>query len=207
MTPALTRLKMTFLDLLSLNRGHFSLESGLHGDVWFDLEPIFVRPNLLRPFTDKLAGLLSRYDLSAVCGALVGGAFVGYSIAIRLGIDFFYTERLSSGASGSQTVAYRIPKALRSAVANRKIGIVDDVINAGSAVTNTCRELRSLGANPVVLASILTVGGPSPKQLSNEFPPVVSLEHIESNLWDSKQCPLCSSGVPLKDPYDPDSRR
>lgn len=191
----------TFQDLLSINRGHFALESGLHGDVWFDLETVFARPDLLQPFINRLAKLLSTYGLSAVCGALVGGAFVGYSVAIQLGIDFFYAERFSSDIPDSQAVAYRIPKALRSAVADRRIGIIDDVINAGSAVTKTYTELRSLGANPVVMGSILTVGGPFPKRLSSEFPPVLSLEHLESNLWDPKQCPLCRSGVSLVDPY------
>jgi orotate phosphoribosyltransferase len=196
-------MKRTFIDMLSINRGHFALESGLHGDIWFDLENVFVRPALVEPFADGLAKLLSPYNLSALCGALVGGAFVAYSVALRLGIDFIYTERSVSNAStSSPRVDYRVPKPLRSAVANRRIGVVDDVINAGSAVIKTCEDLRSFGGNPIVMASILTVGGPFPKQLSNEFPPVVSLEHLESNLWDPNQCPLCSSGVSLVDPYD-----
>jgi orotate phosphoribosyltransferase len=196
-------MKGTFIDLLSINRGHFALESGLHGDIWFDLENVFVRPPFVEPFADGLAKLLSPYDLSALCGALVGGAFVAYSIALRLGIDFFYTERsVYKASTGSERVDYRIPKPLRSAVANRRIGIVDDVINAGSAVIKTCEDLRSLGGNPIVMASILTVGGSSPKQLSSELPPVVSLEHLESNLWDPEQCPLCRSGIPLVKPYD-----
>jgi orotate phosphoribosyltransferase len=197
----------TFLDFLTVNKGHYALESGLHGDVWFDLEIAYIHPHLLRAFTDRLATLLSDYDLSGICGALVGGAFVGYSVATKLGIDFLYTERYISNANGLETVTYRLPKGLRSAVANRRIGIVDDVINAGSAVTKTCKELRSLGANPVVIGSILTVGGESPKRLSDEFPPVVSLEHLESGLWLPLECPLCNSGTQLIDPYETDVRK
>jgi orotate phosphoribosyltransferase len=196
----------SFLDFLTVNKGHYALESGLHGDVWFDLEVAYIHPQLLRSFTDRLATQLSEYDLSAICGALVGGAFVGYSVATKLGIDFFYTDRYISNANGLETVTYRLPKGLRSAVANRKIGVVDDVINAGSAVTKTCKELRSLGANPVVIGSILTVGGKSPTRLSDEFPPVVSLEHLESGLWLPLECPLCNSGIQLTDPYETDVR-
>ena len=196
-------MKGSFIDLLSINRGHFALESGLHGDVWFDLENVFVRPSSIEPFIGDLAKLLSEYDLSALCGALVGGAFVAYSVALRMGVDFFYTERtVGKTSTGSKRIDYRVPRPLHSAVANRRIGIVDDVINAGSAVIKTCEDLRSLGGNPIVMASILTVGGPSPKQLSNEYPPVVSLEHLESNLWPASECPLCRSGVPLVDPYE-----
>ena len=195
-----------FLDFLTVNKGHYALESGLHGDVWFDLEIAYVHPQLLRPFTDSLSTLLSEYDLSAICGALVGGAFVGHAVATKLGIDFFYTDRYISNANGIETVTYRLPKGLRSAVANRKIGVVDDVINAGSAVIKTCKELHSLGANPVVIGSILTVGGKPPKRLSHEFPPVVSLEHLESGLWQPMECPLCNSGIQLTDPYETDVR-
>lgn len=119
-------MKESFQELLTINRGHFALESGLHGDVWFDLENVFLRPALLQPFIDRLAGRLSKYDLSAVCGALVGGAFVGYAAANLLGIDFFYTEReVSDMADGALAVSYRLPKPIRQTVAGRRIGVVD----------------------------------------------------------------------------------
>ena len=194
-------MKDTFLDLLSVNKGHYALESGLHGDVWFDLEIAFIHPHSLQPFIDRLADILSGYNISAVCGALVGGAFLAYSIAQRLEIDFLYTERDICIVNGVQIVSYRLPSALRSKAVNRRIGVIDDAINAGSAVTKTCDELRSSGAKPVVLASILTVGGQPLKVLSDEYPEVVSLEHLESNLWEPRQCPLCKSGVALIDPY------
>ena len=192
----------SFKELLQINRGHFRLESGLHGDVWFDLELAFIRPTLLRPFTDRLAGLLEEYDLAIVCGALVGGAFVAYSIAERLGIHFVYTERHVTALDGTKfEVSYRLPQSVRSAVAGRRIGIIDDVINAGSAVTKTYRELKQHGADPVVIASILTVGDMARGQPSEEYPPIVALEHLESNLWKPSNSPLCKSGTPIVDPY------
>ena len=45
----------SFLDFLTVKKGHYALESGLHGDVWFDLEVAYIRPQLLRLFIDKLA--------------------------------------------------------------------------------------------------------------------------------------------------------
>ena len=190
-----------FRDLLLINKGHFALESGLHGDVWFDLEPAFAQPKLLRTFTEGLAALLSRYEIECVCGALVGGALFAYSIAEQMGIEFLYSERHVSAANGYRTVTYRVPNPLRSAVANRRIAVVDDVINAGSAVTKTCDDLRSLGAEPVVLASVLTVGGEKPKQLEAKYPAVLSLEHLEGSLWSPAECPLCAAGMRLVDPY------
>ncbi len=192
----------SFQGLLNINRGHFQLESGLHGDVWFDLERVFLHPKVLMPFTRGLAALLSTYDLSIVCGAMVGGSFVAYSIAETLGLDFIYTERHVGDHPGARyEVSYKLPQSLRSAVANQRVGIVDDVINAGSAVTKTYEELKSCGATAVVCAALLTVGGQGPKRLSDEYPPIVALEHLESSLWKRSDCPLCRSGKPLTDPY------
>jgi orotate phosphoribosyltransferase len=194
---------MAFIDLLSIQRGHFALESGLHGDIWFDLEPVFTRPSFLKPFTDGLGEMLLSHDVSAVCGACTGGAFIAYSIAIQYGMDFFYTERhVNPIENGASKVEYRLPKSLRAAVADRSIAVIDDVINAGSAVMKTFEELRLCGANPTVFASILTVGGPSIKRFSGGYPQVISLEHLESNLWEPRTCPLCRSGIRLTDPYD-----
>jgi len=192
----------SFQGMLDINRGHFLLESGLHGDVWIDLEKVFLHPYVLMPFINKLASLVSAYDLSTVCGAMVGGAFVAYSVAETLGLEFTYTERHVNAHQGAQyEVRYELPQTLRSAVADRRVGIIDDVINAGSAVKRTYEELKSCGATTVVLASLLTVGGKSPKRLSGEYPPIVTLEHLESNLWKPSDCPLCNSGKPLIDPY------
>ena len=130
----------SFQKLLVINRGHFLLESGLHSDVWFDLDTVFLHPNLLTPLIKELAALIDPYGLSTICGAMVGGAFIAYLVAEALGLEFVYTERHVNIDHGARyEVSYELPQALRSAVAVRKVGIIDDVINAGSAVTKTYR--------------------------------------------------------------------
>jgi len=191
----------SILELLSVRRGHFALESGLHGDAWFDLEPLFLEPARLAPFLADLAELLTPWRLDGVCGAMSGGAFVAFAVASVLGIDFLYSERLVvPGRSRASAVDYRVPRALRPAAQGRRLAVVDDAINAGSAVTKTCDDLRSAGAAPVVMASLLTVGGTAPKKLEG-YPEVVALQHMESNLWQPVECPLCRSDEPLADPY------
>ena len=174
----------------------------MHGDVWFDLETILLHPSRLSPFTRKLAALLSNRNISAVCGAFSGGAFTAFAIAEQLGLEFLYTERhVVRPSADRKVVDYKLPIELRRAVRDKKVAVVDDVINAGSAAIKTFRELVSLGAYPVVMAALLTVGGPSPKRLDGQYPPIVALEHLESNLWNPSTCPLCASRVPITDPY------
>ncbi len=176
----------------------------MHGDVWFDLEGVYTRPRDLEAFVMELSRLMATYDIDAVCGALVGGAFIGYSIALKLGVGFLFTERFESRLPGNEMkVDYRLPKTLQPVVAGKRVAIVDDVINAGSAVLKTHSQLVRHAARPVVLASLLTVGGKPPKVLPGNEVPIVTLDHLESNLWGPKDCPLCRSGVPLADPYAP----
>jgi orotate phosphoribosyltransferase len=41
------------IEALAARRGHFRLESGHHGELWLDLDPLFARPARLAPFTDR----------------------------------------------------------------------------------------------------------------------------------------------------------
>src|SRR5438132_823590 len=141
--------------LLRARNGHFLMESGHHCDLWLDLDLLFVRPARLEPFVQALAGRLSPHALEALCGPMTGGAFVAQAVASKLDLEFIFTERLEKPESG---VEYRIPRALRPAVRGRKVGIVDDVVNAGSAVRATYGDLVSCGAEPVVVGSLLALG-------------------------------------------------
>src|SRR5947209_33053 len=60
------------LALLPRRRGHFRLESGHHGDLWLDLDSLFLRPARLRRFAAALALPFTDLAIEAVCGPLEG---------------------------------------------------------------------------------------------------------------------------------------
>jgi len=134
------------LGLLTARRGHFLLESGHHGDLWLDLELLFHDPNRIRPLCAALAQRLRPFELDALCGPLVEGAFVALMVASELDLTFSYSERFRKASQDSLFPAgYRVPNALRHAVQGRRIAIVNDVINAGSAVRGTFEDLEACG--------------------------------------------------------------
>src|SRR5437867_1326114 len=137
------------VSLLAMRKGHFQLESGHHGDLWLDLELLCLRPKAVRRFAAELARRLSRHDVGAVCGPLVEGAFVALMVASELDVEFSYSERFANLQSDAlYPVEYRIPRALRATVRRRRVAIVNDVINAGSAVRGTFADLKACGAAP-----------------------------------------------------------
>lgn len=183
-------MRQDLADLLHERQGHFEYESGHHGDRWLELERLFVRPQSVRPLVRELADRVSRHKPEIICGPLVEGAFVGLMAAEELGLEFIYTERLAEPAG---VVSYRLPAGLRS-LANRRVAVVNDVVNAGSAVGGTLRELLKCSAQPAVIATLLSLGD-RPERLAQEHG--VSLEALTReamNIWEPNDCPLCNLG-------------
>jgi orotate phosphoribosyltransferase len=133
--PANESFQEGFLTLLQARHGHFKFESGHHGNLWLDLDQLFLHPKGIQRFVAELAHKLSAFNIDAVCGPMVGGALVAQNIAVELGIEFFYTERVGIQNSDALYAAtYHLPSHLRKPINGKHIAIVDDVINAGSAV-------------------------------------------------------------------------
>ncbi len=190
-----------FLSLVAARRGHFQLESGHHAALWLDLDALFVQPARLRPFVAELAAGLERYEVTGVCGPLLGGAFLAQVLASSLDVEFFFTERIMPSESGGLYRAqYRLPPTLCDLVSGNPIAIVDDVISAGSAVRGTYTELRACGARPVVVGALLQLGSAARRFFDPEGVPLESVVKMDFDLWMPAECPLCAAHAPLEDP-------
>src|SRR5580704_8824090 len=108
------RLDEELLALFPRRQGHFRLESGHHGDLWLDLDPLFLRPTRLRRFAAVLALRFNDLGIEAVCGPLVGGAFLAQAVAAELDVEFYHTERVATTDDGGLYSAnYRLSPTLR----------------------------------------------------------------------------------------------
>ncbi len=188
------------LELLSPRRGHFLLESGHHGDLWLDLESLCFLPRRAQAIAAQLAQPLSKMEVDVVCGPLVEGAFVGLMVALQLNVQFLYSERFARPAEGGLFPAgYRIPAPLREGLRGKRVAIVNDVINAGSATLGTFTDLQDCGAVVVAIGALLVLGTAAPVFASSKNIPLWSVAALPNNLWTAEECPLCVSGVPLED--------
>jgi orotate phosphoribosyltransferase len=186
------------LDLMQPRKGHFKLESGYHGELWLDLDSLFLRPRRLEPFVLELARRLSAHGVDAVCGPLEGGAFLAQVIARELDLEFLYSARSGPPRSeGLYTVEYRLPAALRGAARGRRVAVVDDVVSAGSAVRGTIADLRARGAEPVVAGALLVLSSPASGTASLDLP-LERVEALRSAMWAPSECPMCAALEPLE---------
>lgn len=178
--------------LLAARTGHFRYESGHHGDSWLELDSMFSNPAALQPCIVELGRRLAAHRIDAVCGPLVGGAFVARALALEIGAAFFYAERFEG-----PPLAYRIPDAQRDRLHGKRVALVDDAINAGSAVGATLAELHACGAIPVVLGALIVFGGAAAQIARENHLALEALSPRTRQLWPATECPFCARGVPL----------
>jgi orotate phosphoribosyltransferase len=188
------------LELLSARTGHFLLESGHHGELWLDLESLCLRPPLVQDVADELAESIAPLGIDAVCGPLVEGAFVGLLVALKLRVQFVYSERFARPAeNGLFPAGYRIPATLREGLRGKRVAIINDVINAGSAVRGTFDDLKECGATVSAIGALLVLGTAAAEFASSKNVPLKSIAAMPNRLWTPQECPLCASDVALQD--------
>lgn len=187
-------IERSVLDALAASRGHFLYESGHHGDLWLELEQLFVDARQARGWATALAGQAAACRPEFVCGPLTGGALIAHSLAAELGAGFIFAER-SVPAPGS--VRYYIPESLRGALSGRRVLLVDDAVNAGSALRSTLADLLVCRARVAGLAALLTLGEAASQIAKQYGVPLFTLASLDRKLWEPDECPLCRSGTPL----------
>ncbi len=186
---------------LPAREGHFLLESGYHTDVWLTLDALFVRPRDVAPLVRTLAGRLERHGVSAICGPLLGGAFLAQAVATMLGSDFYFSEPVTR--HGRRTLCdaeYRIPSEIRRLMRGQRIAVVDDVMSAGSSVRATASAAAAAGATIGAVGTLLVLGTVGLDYFAGLGIPVESLGQRDFALWAPPACPLCATGTPLERP-------
>ena len=192
-----------FYSLVTARRGHFVMESGLHGEQWLDLDALFADGARIQPFIDALGALLRRYGVNAVCGPMVGGAFLAQRLAGLLDVEFWYTEP-TRPAAGSELfrARYRLPAAFQTRLPHGRVAIVDDIMSAGSSLRATYGALREHGMEVVVVGALMVQGHRGAEFFAVENIPVDAVVRDESRMWAPNECPLCREGVPAEKASD-----
>ena len=189
------------LDALPFRRGHFRLESGLHSEMWLELDALFAEPRAVAPLVAALAERLRPHAVSVVCGPLTGGAFLAQALAAALGVGFAYAEpRRSEGDSGLFRAAYALPPTLRARLRGVRVAVVDDVISAGSSVRAAISALEEAGAATAVVGTLLLLGDAAAAHLGARGIAVEALTRRAFTLWTPEDCPHCRQSLALEDP-------
>jgi orotate phosphoribosyltransferase len=190
------------VELLDGRSGHFQLESGHHGELWLDLDGLMLRPALLLPYVEVLAGRLAEaVEFDGVCGPLLGGALIASAVAATLDRELYVAEPAPpAGRTGDLFQArYAVPPPVRTRLAGRRVAVIDDVVNAGSATRATVTDLRAAGATVVAIGAMVVLGDRASGYAQHEGVPLAYVEALPNRIWAPDACPLCAGGEPLED--------
>jgi orotate phosphoribosyltransferase len=186
--------------MFGASTGHFVLESGLHTDRWFDLDALFSDPSAIAASVDELATLLAPFEATAICGPMVGGAFLAQALATRMGLHFLHTQRSGSDATSALfATRYELPQVQRDLARGRRVAIVDDMISAGSSTRATHVALNEADAVVVAIGTLHLSGNEAEEHFSRLGLPLVAIERHALELWRPDECPLCRRGLPIID--------
>jgi len=171
-------------------RGHFIHESGLHSDLWIDLDDMLTDEALLDLWAGELAARVRDLVPQVVCGPMTGGALLARRIATRLGADFAFTDRREA----SPRPEYRLPTILHRVINGRRVLVVDDAVNAGSAIRGTLGEISKAGGTPAGVACLLALNDQAQAIATASGVHLECLLRMDSPLWDAAACPVCQDG-------------
>jgi orotate phosphoribosyltransferase len=186
----------SLLAAVAAERGHFLYESGDHGDLWLDLDRLFLDARRVQGWAAALAERVMRCTPAVICGPLTGGAFVAQAVAAESGLSFVFAAR--SHAPGG-ALQYRIPRSVRAVLADQRVLLVDDAINAGSALRLTVADVQACGGQVAGFAALLTLGPAAAELAATHGVPLFALAALERALWPAVDCPLCQAQIPLVD--------
>jgi orotate phosphoribosyltransferase len=191
-------------DALPSRRGHFALESGYHTDLWITLDALFVDPAAMGPYVAALAERLRAHAPTAICGPLLGGAFLAQALATELAVRFFMMEPAPAAAGAEAalfTARYRLPSGQVPHVRGQRVAVVDDVISAGSSVRAAISGLSEAGASIVAVGALLVLGDAALRHFEAQAVPVERLGERGFPLWHPAECALCRAGIAIERLY------
>lgn len=183
---------------LPSRRGHFRLESGYHTDVWLTLDALFTQPHHLAGAIDDLAARVRPYDVDAICGPFVGGAFLALLVAERLEARFFYTQLVAAPSDGMFGARYVLTPELARRIAGSRVAVVDEMVSAGSSVRATIEAVRAANASLAVVGCLTLLGTKGQEHFATIGVPLECLDAQPLAMWHPSDCPLCAAGVALE---------
>ncbi len=189
-------LELLFRSGVIMENVHVSYSSGLHGSVYVNKDVLLPDIERTKSVAEALAKKIAKKGIKVetVLGpAPVGAIFareVGRALAciMRKNVYAVYAEKRDDKE-------FFIGRGQGRFVKEKKVLVVEDIINTGESAKKVIEAARRCEGNVVGVGALLNRGGVSREDLGVPF--LVSLVSMILEAWAKKDCPLCEKGVPL----------
>jgi orotate phosphoribosyltransferase len=99
--------------------------------------------------------------------------------------------------------SYVLPPSLVPSLRDHWIAVVDDAVNAGSAVLSTASALTAARATVAAIDTLLILGDAVDTVGTARGAPVEHLATLPTTLWPIADCPRCAASAPARPPSRP----
>jgi orotate phosphoribosyltransferase len=185
-----------------LEGDHFVYISGQHGSGWIDKDAVYPHTERTSALGALIAQAVADQGIEVVCGPATGGLILAQWVAHHLGVLAVFGEHGEIADGGHDPEGKRpfvIRRGYDRLVANRRVLVVDDVVNTGFSIRGTIEAVRSHDGIVEVAASVCNRGALAPQRIGVER--LIDLTDIKLDSWPREQCPLCREGVPVNTAY------
>jgi orotate phosphoribosyltransferase len=185
-----------------LEGDHFVYISGQHGSGWIDKDAVYPHTERTSALAAMIAAKVSGEGIEVVCGPATGGLIIAQWVAHHLGVLAVFGEHGEALAGEHHAEGKRpfvIKRGYDRIVADRRVLVVDDVVNTGFSIRGTIEAVRAHGGSVEVAASVCNRGALAPERVG--VARLLDLTDIELDSWPREQCPLCREGVPVNTAY------
>ena len=178
---------------------HFVYISGDHGSGWIAKDVIFVDLKRVRRLAELLAGVVRGLPVDIVCGPATGGLIVAQWTAFELGLPAVFADHEVLPSGGHLRGDFGLHRGFDRLVQNRRVLVVDDVVNTGLSIRQTVSAVRSAGGEVLAAAALVDRGNVTARDLEVSDYRYLLQENIPD--WPGPDCPLCRQGVPINTQY------
>lgn len=162
-------------------KGHFKLTSGRHSDTYMQCAKVFCDAQASETLCAELAKKLDGIKIDTIISPAIGGILMGYEVSRQLGLPNIFAERENG------EFALRRGFALKQ---GEKVLVVEDVVTTGGSVKEVIELVKSLGAEPVAVASIVDRSN-GKVDFGIKFVNLISMDVVS---YEAEDCPLCKEG-------------
>lgn len=179
-----------------LTNDHFVYSSGKHGDIYINKNDLLLHASLVGDICQEFAKKFKDEEIDVVAGPAVGGIALAQWTAHHLS-KLRGQEVLSVFAEKGPEKSFSFRRGYDKVLANKKILIVDDLVNSSGTAQNVIKAVQDLGGEVVALSVMINRNPQEVDGDSFDSVPFIPLCEVDVSAYEASECPLCKKGVPI----------
>ncbi|MDB4983898.1 MAG: phosphoribosyltransferase [Patescibacteria group bacterium] len=186
---------------------HFVYAAGEHGSAYVNKDAIYLYPSKVSRLCRFIAEEFVAMNVQVVVGPVVGGVALSQWVAFHLGeitgrdILAVIADKVPVlGLTKEQNPYiveenFVIKRGYDACVRDRRVLVVEDILNSGMSVKKVINVVNSLGGNLVGVGALCNRGKVTGSQIGTHS--LMCLMEADLEKFPEAECPLCQANVPV----------